>query len=74
MLKVSASLVDGGALDWDVPDAKYAELVRLRHDGYEGMALIHELFTDDWGAPPMTVRLYGTMDDGTAVDESIPYR
>lgn len=74
MLKVSVPLVDGGAMDWEVDDSKYQRLLQLRQDGLEGKALIHELLTDDWSAPPRGIRLSGTMEDGTEIDEWIVYR
>jgi|GEM_PF-1389974 len=71
MLRVEASLVNGGAMDWEVDESVYLRLLELRRDGLDGMALVEELLTDDWGAPPYKVRIVGRLDDGTEVDESI---
>lgn len=52
-------------------------LDRLRDldaQGLGGRRLIHELLTDDWGAPPVYVDIAGTDDAGQAVDVRIPYR
>lgn len=73
MLKVSASLVNGGLQESDEADSIIEQLSSLRREGYEGRALVNELITDDWGAPPVGVRITGTLEDGTIVDEYIPY-
>ena len=74
MIKVSISFVDGGAQDWTEPDSIYSRYLSLRRSGYEGKVLVDELLTDDWGPPPVGVQLSGTLGDGTAVNEYIPYR
>jgi hypothetical protein len=73
MLKVEVNTVNGGAMDWPVPDSILDKLARLRRDGLEGRDLVHELLTDDWGAPPRGVSITGTTDDGRSINEYIPY-
>jgi len=74
MLKVSVSTVDGGLQEFNEPDSIITKLSALRHDGYEGKQLVHELLTDDWGPPPVGVRIRGKLKDGTCIDEYIPYK
>jgi hypothetical protein len=57
MLKVSVRTVDGGLQEFDEPDSIFEKLSALRHDGYAGKKLIHTLLTDDWGPPPVGVRI-----------------
>jgi hypothetical protein len=73
MIKVSVPRVDGSLQDWTEPDSLYARLVSLRNDGYSGKQLADELLGDDWGCPPSGIRLTGTLDDGTEIDDYIPY-
>ena len=73
-INVSISFVDGSLSDWEEPVSFYQRVATLRSKGFEGKSLIEELFGDDWAAPPRGVRLSGTFEDGTAVEESIPYR
>lgn len=72
-LEVTAHLVDGCLLDFDVDPDFLARLASLRGQGLEGRALIHELLTDDWGAPPVFVRIVGSGFDGNPIDITIPY-
>lgn len=73
MIKVSVRTVDGGLQEFDEPNSIFARLAALRHDGYVGKKLIHKLLTDDWGPPPVGVRIWGKLENGTSVDEYIPY-
>jgi hypothetical protein len=73
MIKISVPGVDGSSQDWTETDGVYSRYLKLRSSGYKGKSLVHELLTDDWGAPPVGVRLTGTLEDGTPVDEYIPY-
>lgn len=73
MIKVSASLVDGSLLEFNLPDNIVQRMRILRSDGYEGKSLIHELITDDWGPPPNYVDIKGVTEDGEKIDERIPY-
>ena len=73
MLKVSVSTVDGGLQEFNEPDSIIAKLSALRRDGYVGKELVHALLTDDWGPPPVGVRIRGKLEDGTCIDEYIPY-
>lgn len=74
MLHVTAPLADGGLLEFDVPEATVARLQELRAAGFAGTELINRLLTDDWGPPPTSVRITGTLADGTRVDETIAYQ
>lgn len=57
MLKVTAHLVNGDQLDMGTVSRE--RLRRLQAEGFEDRELIHELITDDWGAPPRYVELVG---------------
>jgi hypothetical protein len=74
MIHITVSTVDGGAQDWTESDSFYLRYMFLRQSGYEGKALVHELITDDWGPPPVGVKLTGRLENGTAMNEYIPYR
>lgn len=72
-VKVSANLVDGGLLEYFQPQSLIERYDLLRSEGYQGNDLVHELLTDDWGAPPSVVGLEGQRSDGTTFRVSIPY-
>ncbi len=72
-LEIETSLVDGGMLDATADDSFVARYRKLVAEGYAGKHLVHELLTDDWGAPPRSVRIFGTMDTGEIVNILIPY-
>lgn len=74
MLHVSIPTVDGGLQEFSEPDSIITRLAILRRNGYEGKELVHELLTDDWAAPPVGVRITGTLEDGTRVNEYVPYK
>lgn len=71
MLRVEVNFVDGGAMDWAVPDSILHDLARLRRGGLDGRELVDALLTDDWGPPPRTVTITGTTADGQVIRESI---
>jgi hypothetical protein len=58
-LKVYAPLVDGGVQDFEYED---------------GLEMIQQMFTDDWGPPPRAIVFEATTDDGRTVKISIPYK
>jgi hypothetical protein len=57
-LRIYLPLVDGSVFD-------------LEYD--TGMQLIHEMVTDDWGAPPRSMVIEARTDDGKRVVITIPY-
>jgi hypothetical protein len=71
MLKVEIALANGSAMDLAEDDRFYEKLLRLRYDEFEGRQLVDELISDDWGAPPIGVRITGELSDGTVIDEYI---
>jgi len=73
VITVSVYTVDGGLQEWKESDSLYTKLLSLRRNGCVGKALIHSLLTDDWGSPPAGVRIHGKLEDGTHVDEYLPY-
>lgn len=73
MVKVTVYFVDGSLQDFDEPSSIIDQLEELRDEGLTGKRLIHALFTDDWGPPPSGITITGTLDDGSSVNESIPY-
>jgi len=48
-------------------------LEKLLQMGFEGKELIDTLITDDWGAPPLTVKLEGTNSKSENINLSVPY-
>jgi hypothetical protein len=73
MLTVSVRTVDGGLQDWVEPDFLYEKLKALRQGGTTGKQLIFALFTDDWGMPLIGIHIRGILDDGSRVDEWLPF-
>lgn len=73
-LEVSAHLVDGGLQEFPVGHDFLQKLLFLETQGVEAKSLIHALLTDDWGAPPLFVRVVGFGPDGKRVDITIPYK
>jgi hypothetical protein len=49
------------------------ELRSLQSQGLGGKNLVHELLTDDWGAPPTVVVISWKSADGKYVEERISY-
>ena len=74
MISVEIRFVDGGYQEFTQPDSIVGRLRNLQSSGIAGKELVHSLLTDDWGPPPSTVRLVGTLGDGTRVDETIVYQ
>jgi hypothetical protein len=68
-IKVLADLADGSQMRF-TGDHYVSKYKSLAAQGYEGKALIHALLTDDWGAPPLRVRI---QENGNEV-ALIPYR
>ena len=73
MVRVEVSLVHGGDQSWTEGDSLVREMEELKRSGLKGKALIHALIADDWGPPPIGVRIRGTLEDGSTVNEWIPY-
>ena len=72
-VKVSIPLVNGGLLEYEETPSLLEKLRTLQARGLQGKALIHELLTDDWGAPPKWVTISGTAPDGEAINVRIFY-
>jgi hypothetical protein len=70
---VRVHLVNGDLQEFREGGDFLRRLARLEREGLQGRALIHELITDDWGAPPVRVVLSGTDLAGAAFTRSIPY-
>jgi hypothetical protein len=68
---ISIHFIDGGFDQWTDSPALLTKLKSLRSRGLEGKALVHELISDDWAAPPKTVVI---TDDATGDEVQIPYR
>jgi hypothetical protein len=68
-IKVLADLADGSQMRF-TGDHYLSKYKSLAAQGYEGKTLIHALLTDDWGAPPLRVRI---LENGEEVAR-IPYR
>jgi hypothetical protein len=68
-IKVLADLADGSQMRF-TGDQYLSKYKSLAVQGYEGKALVHALLTDDWGTPPLRIRI---LEDGLQV-AAIPYR
>lgn len=73
MIQVSISFIDGGLQEFEESDSFAEELFLLKSLGHEGKSLVHALLSDDWGAPPVYVKISGTTSKGQEVNEHIPY-
>lgn len=73
MIHVSIKLVDDSLQEQTENDEFLSQLKILKNQGYEGKELIHQLITDDWGAPPVYVDINGTKSNGSVVNIRIPY-
>ena len=73
MIHISISLVDGSLQEFDENDSFAERLCQLKNRGLEGKSLVHELITDDWGAPPLYVKIKGKTSKGQEINEHIPY-
>ncbi len=73
MITVSIRFVDGSMQEFSESADFLSTLTELQNQGYKGKELIHELLSDDWGAPPLSVQIKGTKSDGTKTDINILY-
>jgi len=72
-IRVAVHLVDGGLREWTEGTELLEKLRSLQSEGFVGKELIHELFTDDWGVPPLSIEISGKASDGRNVSVVIPY-
>jgi hypothetical protein len=73
-IRVQIYFVDGSLLDTLVHPEILGRHAALATQGLTGKALIHELWSDDFGPLPLRLDLSGTAPSGQAVYISIPYR
>lgn len=73
MIQVSIILVDG-IQELKENDSFVSHLDQLKSQGYQGKSLINQLITDDWGAPPLYIKISGTTSKGQEVNEHIRYK
>jgi hypothetical protein len=73
MIQVSIRLIDGSLDEYSESDEFISTLHSLQDQGYTGKLLIHQLITDDWGAPPIVVDISGVTSTGINVKVKIPY-
>ncbi|MFT6901176.1 MAG: hypothetical protein ACJAXS_001365 [Colwellia sp.] len=73
MIQVTIRLADGSLDEYSESDGFISNLNSLRKQGFLGKELIHQLITDDWGAPPIVVNITGTTSKGSEVNVKIPY-
>lgn len=72
-VRVTASLVDGGAMDWTFGPNFLTRMERLSREGLTGKLLVDALITDDWAAPPSVVTVSWVDSDGRAGRRVILY-
>ena len=71
---VSIHLVNGGLQEFRERPGFLERLRVLQARGVEGKALIGQLITDDWAAPPRVVIISGVGPDGQRLEDIlIPY-
>jgi hypothetical protein len=72
-VSVVARLVDGSAQDWAFGEEFLERLAALEREGLKGRGLIDSLLGDDWGPPPLSIRITWTRQDGALIDRQIVY-
>lgn len=73
MVKVEISFVDGSARPpLHKGDEFYRQFKSMKGEGFDGREIVFELISDDWAAPPSGIRVVGTLEDGTRIDEYLP--
>jgi hypothetical protein len=72
-LKVEVRRVDGSLQEFPGDSDLLYRLNMLLEQGLEGKRLADELFTDDWGPPPILLTISGIDSKGSPVHFSISY-
>lgn len=70
---VSIGFVDGGSHEYYEGHELIDRYEQLKQRGLEGKALVHALFSDDWGPPPVWINLAGHRKDDRPFRIDIPY-
>jgi hypothetical protein len=74
VVKVSISFVNGEYREYYDSYKLIERYDVLLQEGLLGKQLVHELLTDDWGPPPVGVRLEGRRKDNRDFHAHIEYR
>lgn len=72
-ISISVCLVDGSLAQFDADPGIIERLNELQARGLQGKKLIHELLSDDWGLPPLSIEISGHSAIGELIDIKIPY-
>jgi hypothetical protein len=70
---VSIRFVDGGLQDYQKGPDFLSKLRLLQSQGVAGRQLVHELISDEFGAPPSGVEVWGQDAGGQGFSIKIPY-
>lgn len=70
---VSIRFIDGSLQDYQEGPDFLSKLRLLQSQGVVGKQLVHELISDDFGAPPRGVEVWGKDTDGQGFSIKIPY-
>ncbi len=74
MINIRIYHVDSSMSEWEEDEAIIDTLNELMALGYEGKELVNQLLTDDWGAPPRSVILTGTRENGEEINIALKYQ
>ena len=75
MIHIKIFFVDESITEYDVIDPNFSKrLKKLQESGYKGKELINNLISDDWAAPPRTVRIIGSDSNDGSIDIRINYK
>jgi hypothetical protein len=74
VVKVTIRFVDGSLHEFDEGSSFLKKLSELSAQAISGKELVNTLITDDWGAPPLYVKIKGESEAGDNIDITIPYR
>jgi hypothetical protein len=73
MLNIQIRHIDGSLNEYSEKESILRDLKILQEQGYEGKELINQLISDDWAAPPTSLKLSGTDANGAGINIEIFY-
>lgn len=66
--------IDGSCSEFMTDDDIIQRLNALKDQGYKDKFIIHQLISDDFAAPPISVNIRGKLKNGMAIQETLYYQ